>query len=50
MEGLAQTPRGDIPAIVAKPAIRARTVIMSYQVQGLAYEDVRISLKILSHF
>ena len=50
MEGLAQTPKGDTPVIVAKPAIRARTVILSYQVQGLAHEEVRNSLIILHHF
>ena len=41
MEGLAQTPKEDTPAIVAKLAIRARTVILSYQVQGLAHENVK---------
>ena len=50
MEGLAQTPQEDTPAIVAKQAIRARTVILSYQVQGLAHEEVGNSLIILHHF
>ena len=50
MEGLAQTPKGDTPVIVAKPAIRARTVILSYQVQGLAHEDVKISFIMLYPF
>ena len=43
MEGLAQTPMGDTHVTVAIRAIEATTVILLFQVQKHAYENIIIS-------